>query len=93
MVPIRLAIIGICLINDCSRMRLCDCAATVTIPGVIAFVELRDRPGVQAWVILMILIVVLFNPIIPVRLSRSTWFYLDLATAGVFTTHLFLVRP
>jgi hypothetical protein len=60
--------------------------------ALIAFVGLRERPGMQTWAILLILIVVLFNPFVPVRLSRSTWFYLDLSTAGVFTAHLFLVR-
>jgi hypothetical protein len=60
--------------------------------ALIAFVGLRERPGFLTWATLLILIVVLFNPFVPVRLNRSTWFYLDLATAGVFTAHLFLVR-
>jgi hypothetical protein len=60
--------------------------------ALIAFVVLQERPVTQMWLVPLALIAVLFNPFVPVHLSRSTWFYLDLAAAGLFTAHLFLVR-
>jgi hypothetical protein len=60
--------------------------------ALIAVVGFREQSGAQAWSILFSLIAVLFNPIIPIYLNRSDWFYLDLGTAGVFVAHLIFVR-
>jgi hypothetical protein len=62
------------------------------IAAWIAFVGFREDPATKVWSIALALIAVLFNPIIPIHLSRSTWFYLDLGTAGVFVAHLIFVR-
>ena len=69
------------------RIVTCGCAALLAVVGF------RERPkNVQAWSILLSLIAVLFNPIVPIHLDRSAWFYLDLGTAGVFVAHLIFVR-
>jgi hypothetical protein len=38
------------------------------------------------------LLAVLFNPLIPIYLSRGTWFYFDLLAAALFAAHLLFVR-
>ena len=68
------------------RIVVCGIAAWIAVTG---FQESRTA---KAWSILLALIAVLFNPIIPIYLNRSTWFYLDLGAAGVFVAHLLLVR-
>jgi hypothetical protein len=42
----------------------------------------------MAWTAAFILIVVLFNPILPIRLHRSIWFYLDLMAVLAFSRHI-----
>jgi hypothetical protein len=59
---------------------------------LIAVVGWRERSSTQVWSILLSLIAVLFNPIVPIHLNRSAWFFLDLGTAGVFVAHLIFVR-
>ena len=51
----------------------------------------RDRSA-MVWAAVFILIAVLFNPILPIRLHRSIWFYLDLMAAGAFAAHWIFVR-
>jgi hypothetical protein len=70
-------------------LRIVICGAA----GLIAVAGLREdtQRGI-AWTATFVLIVVLFNPLLPIRLNRSIWFYLDLMTAGVFTAHLICCR-
>ena len=67
------------------RIVICGAAALIAVAGLTE----ETQPGV-AWTAILILIVVLFNPIVPVRLHRPIWFYLDLMAAGVFTAPLAL---
>jgi hypothetical protein len=60
--------------------------------ALLAVVGFRERSSTQVWSILLSLIAVLFNPIVPIHLNRSAWFFLDLGTAGVFAAHLIFVR-
>jgi hypothetical protein len=64
----------------------CGSAALIAIAGF------RARSSAQAWSDPLSLIAVLFNPIVPIHLNRSAWFYLDLGAAGIFITHLIFVR-
>jgi hypothetical protein len=70
------------------RIVICGAAALIAIAG--GFTEDTQR-GI-AWTATFILIAVLFNPILPIRLHRSIWFYLDLIASGVFTAHLIFCR-
>jgi hypothetical protein len=38
------------------------------------------------------LIAVLFNPLMPIYLKRTTWFRIDIGIAIVFAAHLVIVR-
>jgi hypothetical protein len=68
--------------------RIVTCGAAI----LIAVVGFKDRPVVPLWAILMMVIAVLFNPLFPINLARSTWFYLDLGAAVIFVSHLLIVR-
>jgi hypothetical protein len=65
---------------------------TCGIAALIAAAGFFERAAVQVWSVLLILVAVLFNPVVPIHLNRSTWFYLDLLTAAIFMAHLFFVR-
>jgi Family of unknown function (DUF6804) len=65
---------------------------TCGIPAWIAYAGFQEGPAIKVWSIALALIAVLFNPILPIHLDRSTWFYLDLGAAGVFVAHLIFVR-
>jgi hypothetical protein len=69
------------------RIVICGAAALIAVAGLT-----EETQRGMAWTATFILIVVLFNPIMPIRLHRSTWFYLDLIAAGVFTAHLIFCR-
>ena len=69
------------------RIVVCVALALIAVAGL-----LEETRSDMAWTAAFILIVVLFNPILPIRLHRSIWFYLDLMAAGVFTTHLIFCR-
>src|SRR3977135_3233049 len=70
-------------------LRIVICGAA----GLTADAGLReDTQRVMAWTATFVLIVVLFNPLLPIRLHRSVWFYLDLMAAGVFMAHLIFCR-
>jgi hypothetical protein len=68
--------------------RIVTCGAA----SLIAIVGFQECPIVQAWSVLLALIAVLFNPFVPIHLTRPIWFYLDLGTAAVFIAHLIIVR-
>ena len=55
---------------------------SVSIIGCIASFDLVNK-GNQLWVIFAG-IVILFNPLIPIHLSRDVWFFIDLIVAGLF---------
>jgi hypothetical protein len=46
----------------------------------------------RAWSTIFGLIAVLFNPIIPIYLSRGTWYGIDICVAIIFAAHLAFVR-
>jgi len=69
-----------------TRIVTCGVAAWIAVLGF------QESPTIKAWSIALVLIAVLFNPVFPIYLNRSTWFYLDLIAAGVFTAHLVFVR-
>jgi hypothetical protein len=65
---------------------------TCGIAVLIAAAGMRERPVVRIWSASLLAIVVLFNPLVPIHLSRATWFYFDLGAAAIFVLHLVFVR-
>jgi hypothetical protein len=68
---------------DFLRIVICGAAGLIAVAGLSE----KTQRG-MAWTATFVLIAVLFNPLLPIRLHRSIWFYLNLMTAGVFTAHL-----
>jgi hypothetical protein len=65
---------------------------TCCVAVLIAVVGLQERPVVQTWSFPLLAIAVLFNPLVPIHLSRARWFYLDSGAATIFISHLVFVR-
>lgn len=64
---------------------------TVTIcAGVIAYTTYQRRGTLTPGVILFGGIALLFNPIVPVHLTKEIWAPIDIAVAIVFVVHLAL---
>jgi surface polysaccharide O-acyltransferase-like enzyme len=84
------------LIVACSRMpysyymltRIVTCCSAIAV----AFLGLQERLLVKLWSIPFMAIVVLFNPLMPIHLHRTTWVFLDFGTAAFFCAHLIFVR-
>jgi hypothetical protein len=68
--------------------RIVTCGAA----GLVALAGFMEGPRVPVWPVVMAIIAVLFNPLLPIHLARSTWFYFDLGAATVFVSHFFVVR-
>jgi hypothetical protein len=69
-----------------TRIVVCGFAA------FFAFVAWEDGPVSRLWSAIFGLLAVLFNPLIPIYLSRGIWFYFDLLAAALFAAHLLFVR-
>jgi hypothetical protein len=60
--------------------------------GFFAFTAWEGDLVPRVWAVILSLVAVLFNPIIPIYLSRATWFYFDVGVAIIFGAHLAVVR-
>jgi hypothetical protein len=69
-----------------ARILTCGAAA------LIGVAQYRDRPARITGMVLFVVISITFNPFIPLHLSRSAWFYLDLGTATILLLHLIYMR-
>lgn len=50
----------------------------------LAYVEYDKQKTLTGWATGFIAVALLFNPLVPIHLSRSSWFFLDLISAGLF---------
>ena len=67
------------------RLIVCVAAAWITYRSF----SLRQS---QSWAVVFALIGILFNPVIPIHLTRAIWFWLDIGGAALFLVHLLIVR-
>ena len=71
-------------------LRIVVCAAA----GYLAFREYRMKESATVWTVALAIIAVLFNPLIPVHLSREVWAPVDVVAALVLVAHWrFGARP
>lgn len=68
------------------RIVVCGFAA------LVAFLSWGDDTISRIWSVAFALLAVLFNPLVPVYLKRTDWFYLDIGAAVVIVAHLLVVR-
>ncbi len=67
-------------------LRLVVCG--VTVYGAYYAYTLK----IKIWMVVFAIIAALFNPFLPVHLSRDTWNFFDLATAAVLLLSVFLLK-
>jgi len=60
------------------RFAICACAA------LYAYAAWNENRIGKALAVAFVLLALLFNPVVPVRLSRSTWFYFNVGGAALF---------
>jgi hypothetical protein len=46
----------------------------------------------QAWIWIMGVIAILFNPIVPINLVKETWLVIDFIAAGLFLISIFKIK-
>ena len=69
-------------------LRLIVCA----VSSWIAYTQWRHDDALSGWVIAMGATSVLYNPFLPVYLTREIWSILNLISAGLFVGHLWVLR-
>ena len=52
--------------------------------GLLAWQAYADSGKINGWSMVFALVVLLFNPLVPVHMTREIWFFVDLGTAGLF---------
>ncbi len=55
--------------------------------GFLAYKDYEARNGVSGWAVVLGTIAVLFNPIIPIHLSREIWLPINAVAAAIFGVH------
>lgn len=69
-------------------LRIVVCA----FAALIAFSSWRDDKTSRAWAIVFGAVAILFNPLVPIYLSRGDWFYLDIGVAVLIVSHMVIVQ-
>lgn len=59
--------------------------------GYLAYLSWTEQKS-EAWTGLFGLTALIFNPLIPIHMTRASWFWVDLGTAVFIAAHLFIVR-
>lgn len=63
----------------------------VTAAAVILTRHALSRPVRPFWAAAFCFIALLFNPVMPVHLTREIWFFIDFAIAAVFAGYIFVL--
>ena len=69
-------------------LRICVCGAA----AFLAYQQWTHDDAASKWVVMLVAIAVLYNPLVPVHLTREIWTVLNLGTAVAFIGHFRLVR-
>jgi hypothetical protein len=60
--------------------------------SAVAWLDYQETKTAGPWVLVFGMTALLFNPLIPVYLSRNSWFFLDIAAAAIFTAKWFVSK-
>jgi hypothetical protein len=60
--------------------------------ALLAYCAYRNTPPAVLWTSAFALLAVLFNPAIPIHLTKMIWIVLDVGAAAVVLAHLAIVR-
>ena len=69
-------------------LRLSICA----VAAWIAYTQWRHDDALSGWVIVMGATALLYNPFLPIYLTREIWSVLNVVSAGLFVGHLWALR-
>lgn len=69
-------------------LRLALCLISVTI----AFFQWKHDDALSGWVVVFSGIAVLYNPLVPIHLTKEIWIFLNLATACLFFGHFLALK-
>jgi hypothetical protein len=69
-------------------LRIIVCGAAI----FLAWVSWENADQIIHWTVFFALIAVLFNPLIPIYLSREMWAPIDLVVAAIFGLHFWKIR-
>lgn len=71
-----------------SFLRLGVCA----VSAWLAYEQLKHDSAVSGWVVAFAGTALLYNPLVPIHLTREIWSVLNLASAGLFVGHFWVLR-
>ena len=69
-------------------LRLVVCA----VAAWIAYTQWREDDALSGWVVALAATAILYNPVLPIFLTREIWSVLNLLSAGVFIGHFLALR-
>ena len=65
----------------------------ISIVGAwLAYEQWKHDDAVSGWVLAFGVTALLYNPLIPIHLTREIWSVLNIATAGLFVGHFFFLQ-
>ncbi len=61
----------------------------IVVSGAAALIAWRESQATtsRAWFWVFVATALVFNPFVPIHLSRGVWFFIDLAIAGLFLAY------
>ena len=69
-------------------LRFCVCGAA----AFLAYQQWTHDDAASKWVVVLAAVAVLYNPLVPIHLTREIWSVLNVATAVAFAGHLRSLR-
>lgn len=66
--------------------------AICTVSAWLAYEQWKHDDAVSGWVVALGGTALLYNPLIPIHLTREIWTVLNVAAAGVFLGHLLALK-
>ena len=69
-------------------LRFCVCGAA----AFLAYQQWTHNDAASKWFVVLAAIAVLYNPLVPIHLTRNIWSVLNVATAAAFIGHLRSLR-
>jgi membrane protein implicated in regulation of membrane protease activity len=61
---------------------------TCGVAGFLAWAEFQQAQKLTLWAIALSAAAIIFNPVNPLHLPRSTWIYLNLSVAALLVMHM-----
>ena len=64
----------------------------VVAASAVFLIWIANKLREQKWLGLMVVVAILFNPIIPIYLTKEIWVFIDLIVAGIFLASIFKIK-